>query len=50
MLTARYNELNTTLDSIISDANSQLTSLNDKIASRSPPPPAVLSWGRPISN
>lgn len=33
----RYNELNATLDNIISDANSQLTGLHNKVASRSLP-------------
>ncbi|CAN8102804.1 unnamed protein product [Discula destructiva] len=33
VLTARYNELSTTLDSVINDANAQITALHNKAAS-----------------
>lgn len=36
VLTNRYAELNASLDNIVNDANSQLTSLQNKVASMSP--------------
>lgn len=37
MLTSRYAELSASLDNIIGDANSQLTALQNKVASKSRP-------------